>query len=245
MYQIKLSTDNIYYFWIDYLLNETQKKIVEINGVSAEYSYKRRTSICFATESENSATLKQIVNRALIDMFSVEQKRAYFENNLTMRFCDVTSKNMLINTLTAFNSEAEKSLIKSRLKLTSDFNLDGFYNFRMNDIVSEWKESIQMIVNNSELVENEDSFNIIMKFLLSGIEARIKVVSVSENDAEYMLNEYGEIGGSRFLSVGQLLLTLVDIAPEKVIVENSVTDQELRKKLSEIFCVKEDNFEKL
>ena len=102
-----------------------------------------------------------------------------------------------------------------------------------------------MILENSDLVREEESFNVILKFLLSGIEARSKIISVNKSDEAYTISCEADNTSKNYYSAEQMLLSLIDIAPEKIVVKNTVTDKRLRKKLREIFCVREENIEKI
>lgn len=245
MYQIKLSTDKKYAYWIQFLTDTVKNDIDVLGGIFAQQCNGDRYCVCFAAETAKKNKVKIILLNALNDLFTLVEKRIYFINALTMRFCDSLSRDMLVNTLSHFNLAAEREYVMSKLKLSGDFNLDGFYNFVLRDLREEWRESAKMIRENADLVSEEESFNVILKFLLSGIEAQSKVISVCKADGRYILSGAAEDAETIFFSAEQLLMKLINIAPEKVIIKKSVTDNRLLKKLREIFCVREENLEKL
>lgn len=245
MYQIKLSTAKKYAYWIQFLIDSIKKEIDAMGGIYACQLYGQRFCVCFAAETPYKNKIKYIITEALADLFTLVEKRAYFLNVLDMRFCDALSRDMLVNTLSCFNSEVERAYIVSKLRLSGDFNIDGFYHFALRELREEWRESAKMIRDNADLVSDEDTFNIILKFLLSGIEAKSKVISVNKEESGYILTPSGAENESVFFSAEQLLMKLISIAPEKVIVRKSVTDLRLKRKLKGIFCVREENLEKM
>lgn len=244
MYQIKLSTEKKYSFWIQYLYGELKDRVEDMGGIAVQHMLGDRSYACFAIEHACYAGLKRSIVDAIVNLFAEVQKRYYFLNALNIRFCDSLSRDMLINALTAFNSPAERDYIRKCLRLTDDFHLDGFYNFRLTDLTYEWLDSAELIAENNELVRNEESFNVIMKFLLSGIEAQIKVVLIAKNGKDYVITDHSDSSYMRFLNSEQMLLKLAELAPEKVVVANNVTDCQIRKKIDGIFCVHEENLKK-
>ena len=179
-----------------------------------------------------------MLRSAIVDCFIINEKKAFFNAQLNLVFCDVISRQMLINTLATFNCTAERLFITSKLKLTTDFNMDGFYNFRLKELIAQWKESVEMITNNAEIVKNEDTFNVMLKFLLSGIEAKIKEVHLSQRGKCYTLKNPLETEELGCFNEGQLLVRLAEIAPEKIVISGVISNDNLKRKLSEIFCVK-------
>lgn len=245
MYQIKLSTDKKYAYWIHFLTDTVRDDINGLGVIFAQQCAGERYCVCFAAETSKKNKVKSLLANALNDLFTLLEKRVFFIKALNMKFCDSLSRDMLVNTLSHFNLLAERNYVASKLKLSGDFNLDGFYNFMLRDLREEWAESAKMIRDNSDLVSEEDSFNVILKFLLSGIEAQSKVISVNKADGGYILFDAADDSVSSYSSAEQLLLNLINIAPEKVIVNETVTDCRLLKKLKGIFCVREENLEKI
>lgn len=245
MYQIRISTDKKYAYWIEFLLDALGDGIREKGGVFAEHTDGNRRSVCFASEQANKNEVRSYIRNAIIELFTALEKRMYFINALNIRFCDPISRDMLVNTLSSFNVASERKYVSDNLRLSGDFNLDGFYNFILRDLRGEWRESAGLILDNADLVREEESFNVILKFLLSGIEARSKVISVNKSGSAYVVCCDAEKTSVNYYSAEQMLLSLIDIAPEKVVIKSSVTDARLRKKLREIFCVREEIIEKI
>lgn len=245
MYQIKLSTEKKYSYWIQYLLEAVGDSVADSGGVFAEQSTDARYSVCFAAEQCQKSKIRDDIRKAIVELFITLEKRMYFINALNIRFCDSISRDMLVNTLSSFNGESEREYVSDNLRLSNDFNLDGFYNFTLRELRREWRESACLILENSDLVREEESFNVILKFLLSGIEARSKIISVNKSDEAYTVSCEADNTSKNYYSAEQMLLSLIDIAPEKIVVKNTVTDKRLRKKLREIFCVREENIEKI
>lgn len=245
MYQIRISTEKKYAYWIQYLTEAIGDCVRDYGGVFAERSNGTRCSVCFASEQTHKNQIKRFLCDAIVELFTALEKRMFFINALNIRFCDPISRDMLVNTLSSFNISDEKEYIACNLRLSGDFNLDGFYNFTLRNLRNEWSESARLILDNADLVREEESFNVILKFLLSGIEARSKVISVNKTGGAYVVSSDADKTSENFYSAEQMLLNLIDIAPEKVVVKSSVTDKRIRKKLREIFCVREENLENL
>lgn len=245
MYQIKLSTVKKYAYWIQYLVDAIKNEMQRMGGIYAQQISGQRFCVCFAAETVKKNKLKYILAEALADLFVFIEKRAYFLNVLNIRFCDNLSRDMLINTLSNFNSDEERSYILSKLRFSGDFNIDGFYHFALRDLRSEWRASTKMIKDNADLVSQEDTFNIILKFLLSGIEAKNKIIAVDKCERGYTLTPCGQESKADIFSPDQLLMKLISIAPEKVILNDNITDTRLKRKLNGIFCIGEEHCEKL
>ena len=164
MYQIKLSTEKKYSYWIQYLLEAVGDSVADSVGVFAEQSTNARYSVCFAAEQCQKSKIRDDIRKAIVELFITLEKRMYFINALNIRFCDSISRDMLVNTLSSFNGESEREYVSDNLRLSNDFNLDGFYNFTLRELRKEWRESACLILENSDLVREEESFNVILKF---------------------------------------------------------------------------------
>ena len=103
MYQIRISTDKKYAYWIEFLLDALGDGIREKGGVFAEHTDGNRRSVCFAAEQANKNEIRSCIRNAIIELFTALEKRMYFINALNIRFCDPISRDMLVNTLSSFN----------------------------------------------------------------------------------------------------------------------------------------------
>jgi len=238
MYQIRISAKRDYGVYLDRISEIIGEEIKALSGVFALGEGDKRESLCVAVCSENKSLVKKLIADSISSVFVSEFKRAYFSSVLNFSSCDRISYQMLINTLTVFNSSAERFYAKKRCRLTSEFNLDGFYDFTLRDLRSQWTESAATISSNSEVLRDEECFNVMLKFLLSGIDARIKVVYLDQGERCYYIKSEGDVVDTKCQTDAQLLVRLAELAPEKIIVAKRLTNEKLMKKIGEIFCLK-------
>ena len=146
---------------------------------------------------------------------------------------------ILLHTLVAFDRERDELLIRAKLKESRGrvFSLDGFYNFRLGELKKRWRDLAAVARENAPLMYDEDSFNVVVRFLLSAVTPRTNDVSVGQSGDGYFLNEDGK---EKYLGGYELVCELVDVAPMSVSICGDIPDEEINDKIYGIFDVKDE-----
>ena len=182
------------------------------------------------------------IKSLLSDVYCNELKRSYFLSRLRLPMLKGLSKEILIRTLIAFDRERDAELVESRIRLEKVFSVDGFYYFRLRELNDRWREIAELTEANVMLLYDESALNLLLKFLLSAVAPKYDTVRILQKAGGYLIKaSYVPVVPDKLLTAGELLLSLVDIAPMEIVLENKITDCSLLMKLSDIFDVKDAN----
>ncbi|MCL2062123.1 MAG: hypothetical protein FWH03_05830 [Firmicutes bacterium] len=212
-------------------------KMKALDGVVASKVNPARIEISVACESIHRRNAEEIIKKTLSEMYLTVAKFDYLESALKMPFISEDSYKILIHTLVAFDREAEYEIIEKNLTLNDYLALDGFFYFRLGELRSRWDEIAALACNNSLYLNNEETLNELLKFLMSAVTPKIQKLSVAVKRDSY--NVTGSYKNSSFeFRIGspeQLLIYLINIAPLELTLEGEFSDEKLYKRIVSIF----------
>ncbi len=219
----------------DSLVLKLSKYTVDITEERSD----KRAYMNFNYSRENSVAVLKIIKAFLCAVYCVAYKRRYIAKGLAN--CEIPSdkREVLIQTLVSFNREEEFALVGKDIEVGKRFAVDGYYNFKMDKVKSNWNESIKVTKSNSDLLDDDASFNLLLRFLLSTVEPKSESVVIKEEEGGYLLFT----ANKKVLATNEeeLMLALVDIAPIEVCFTQTPKCCETFCQLSEIFEVKNEN----
>ena len=153
------------------------------------------------------------------------------------------SMKVFLKALIVFDSDTDKDIIVERLNFDSDLVVKSFVNFRMSFLKRKWNELVSLANDNAMYLLSQDSFDELIKFLISNLEYRCYAVNVfSKKDCYFLCDMKGEVVKDFLIDKNimyddsNLLVNLVALNPEKIIVHcnNNIKDN-LLKTLYEYF----------
>ena len=162
-------------------------------------------------------------------------KRCVFEPLVASIGLPYVEKEMLTRTLVAFDRERDELLVRSKLReSTADvFSLDGFYNFRLRELKKRWMNLADTVRMNAPLIRDPESFNVVLRFLLSTVTPKKEKVSVVSRGDGYVFSDSCD----RVLGGDELIFELIDVAPMSVNVSGKIADERVNERLHGIFDV--------
>ena len=166
-------------------------------------------------------------------------KRREFEPFVNSLGLGEFENEMLLRTLVAFDRERDELCIRSKLRagITKNFSLDGFFNFRLGELKKRWDNLKNVTRENAPLLTDPDTFNVVLRFLLSAVTPEANEAEVMRTGAdEFLLRTDGE---AKRLAGRELIYRLIDVAPMSVEVKGELGD-EIYDRIYGIFDVKSD-----
>ena len=142
--------------------------------------------------------------------------------NIDMKSHDNT---ILIDILANFDYLDNKKYIIDNLSFCSKLFFDSFVYFRLKKLVLDWKETAELVNQNSLFLNDIKTKKELSKFLLDGIASQIDVVRLSQKDKTYFItnNEKNLNYNSIFYSQNEyddVLFSLINKYPKKIEVAN-------------------------
>ena len=148
---------------------------------------------------------------------------------------------VFIDILTSFDFEEDKNKIISKLSLCEKLFLDSFVNFKLQNLLSSWKETGDLINQNSLFMVDKSIKTELIQFLMNGIVSRAEKVKVAFDNDKILLN--GKICQQTLhyslYDFDGALFSLIKNYPKKIEVENYKNfDVNFIQNLHELFADK-------
>lgn len=155
-------------------------------------------------------------------------KSEYILSRLDFEINNTSSMQIFLKALLVFDSDTDKDIIVERLNFDSNLVVNSFVNFRLTFLKRKWNELVSLANDNAMYLLSQDSFNELIKFLISNLEYRCYAVNVFFKQDCYLLCDMkGEVVKDFLIDKNimyddsKLLTNLVALNPEKIIVHGS------------------------
>lgn len=239
MFQITLSVDNSRADWLYSLDDVIGNKLNHCIAVSALNVSGRRLYCSFGCESGTRALLIDALNECLVEMFGVVGKFDFIKRNLMLGLPQPNFE-LLLHTLVAFDRENEHKLLKKLVSVEDGMALDGFFNFRLGELKERWLEICKLTRNNGAYLYDDETYNELLRFLISAVNPKINKLTVCEKEGKYRLT--GSLKNSvldlDIRSSAELMYYLIDLAPLELVIDGGISNRELSRRLVGIFDAK-------
>lgn len=239
MYQITLSVDSSKAEWLYSVDDIIKNKLNDCNAVSAISISGHRVYCSFGCESESRQHLLGSIKDCLVEMFGVVCKFDFIKRNLSIELPKLNYE-LLLHTLVAFDRENEHKLLCKLIRVEDGMALDGVFNFKLGELKKRWLEICDLTRNNGAYLYDDETYNELLRFLISAVNPKINKLTVCELDGKYRLT--GSLKNSMIdLDIGnssELMYYLIDLAPLELVIDGGISNNELSKRLIGIFDAK-------
>ena len=182
------------------------------------------------------------VKECLVDMYGVVGKFDFIKRNLSIGLSQMNYE-LLLHTLVAFDRENERKLLNKIIHVENGMTIDGVFNFKLGELKERWLEICNLTRNNGAYLYDDETYNELLRFLISAVNPKINRLTVCESDGKYRLT--GSLKNSvldlDIISSADLMYCLIDLAPLELIIDGRITNRELSKRLVGIFDAKTTN----
>lgn len=239
MFQITISVDDNRADWLYSVDDVIKNKLQSCFAVSALGSVGRRVYCSFGCELPNKANMLGAIKEGLVETFGVVCKFDFIKRNLLLGLPQ-TNYQLLLHTLVAFDRENEHKLLSDIISIEDNMTLDGIFNFKLGELKKRWIEICNLTRNNGEYLYDDDTYNELLRFLISAVNPKINKLTVKEEGGSYSLK--GALKNSVLnidvINGVELMYYLIDLAPLELVIDGNITDGELYGRLVGIFDAK-------
>ncbi len=239
MFQITISVDVDKADWL-YSVDEVIKnKLQNCYAVSALNTHGRRVYCSFGCENESKSQMLGAVKEGLVEMFGVVAKFDFIKRNLMISLPQ-TNYELLLHTLVAFDRENEHKLLNKIVRVEDDMTLDGIFNFKLGELKERWLEICNLTRNNGAYLYDDETYNELLRFLISAVNPKINKLTIMEKEGQYRLtgNLKNSVIDLVVLNSSELMYYLIDLAPLELVIDGRISNRELSKRLVGIFDAK-------
>ena len=246
MYQLTVSVDSSRSDWLYSVEDIIRNKLKDCYAVTAIYVSGKRLYCGFGCELENKAEMLSSIKDCIIEMYAVVTKFDYIKRNLSISLSPLRYE-ILLRTLVAFDRENEHRLLSDAVDIKDGMTLDGVFDFKLSELRDRWSEICKLTKNNGAYLHDDETYNELLRFLISAVNPKVNKLTVCEKDGKYRLT--GNLRNSKLdLHAGnstELMYYLIDLAPLELVIDGRISNGELFSRLTGIFDAKtNDNFGK-
>ena len=228
MWSNVISIDKRYSKEIDCIKN----RIGEMKDLSFAVEESRdRIWIYLASLCEKSARLEEEITLLMQDIILTYMKTRFFLEKLpSFQLTHATCS--LICSLVHFDRRYEENILRKRVAETADFNVDGLYNFRLQDLKQNWDEVISLA---SRLMSSTDSDAYdIASFITSTDSAGNRVAIDSGQIFNLTTGERADLLDIFDKEEFNIIMAVIGECPSEIIVERTPLSKEMKATLNRI-----------
>ena len=239
MYQLTVSVNERYADWLYSIEDIMKNKLESCSAVAAVDRLGKRYYCCFGCEDNSRDLMIDAVKECLVEMYAVVIKFDFIKRNLNINLSELRYE-MLLHTLVAFDRENEHKLLRKKLTVTDGMALDGVFDFMLGELKERWLEICNLTKVNGMYLHDDETYNELLRFLISAVNPKINKLTVYEDDGKYRLrgtlkNDKLDIGS---LDFAELMYCLIDLAPLELIIAGGISNKEVSGRLIGIFDAK-------
>lgn len=242
MWEYSITFENEEY--AKYLKNSLNEIIKSHNGVITTLSQNNLIKVLIAVPIIERFKIHNLIREKVAENILLNYKKDFIISKLEF---DINHQNLnmqiFLKALVVFDSDTDKEIIMERMKFDSNLVVNSFINFKLSFLKRKWKELIDLANDNSMYLLNNDSFDELIKFLISNLEYRYHTINIFSKQDCYMLYDTTGAVVDDFLidknivyDDNHLLTSLVALNPEKIVVHcNTFVKDKLLKTLYDYF----------
>ncbi len=232
MYQIKICADSRHRDWITQLYDSLKAFVTEKNGVIFTSEEKDRVFVSVGAQV-HPQSLKKKLKEEVCNLFLSYVKRSYLCDAIEPFARNRYLLRVYLYILSGLNRTEEYEFLRSSMLLSSHFALDGYYRFRMEEVRRRWDELIELTAQNGDLLQEDGSFSLLLKYMLSCLPSKTDCAYVDYDEGRFCVSARGEMRETDHAE--EVILFLVDLAPNKIALSKKATNTDLDDKISGIF----------
>lgn len=158
------------------------RAINDNNGIMTEMEDGSNYSLLVAYPDAQKEVFNKIIRTELTRFFSYYFKIDFFKKNLVLKMLNNVYSEMFIRALSRFDQNLDIRDITLAIYEFNIINLQSFFYFRLTGMKRRWEELIKLTNENTVWQLSKQSFEDLLKFLISNLESQIDFVDIVIND---------------------------------------------------------------
>ncbi len=173
MWEFELIANKSISPYLQKLVFRMQNVIKSTNSVSALLADEMCIYFSIGCQEQNQSFVKTALRIALCELYCVDLKKEYLQNNLNISKCSIEKQEVLLPLCVHFDREMERSVVLNLLDLDSKkLCVNSFYNFKLHSLERKWQEFCELINQNVSLISKPKNYDDLIAFLLCSIDSR-------------------------------------------------------------------------
>ena len=136
MFETSLSIDANKKEFLEYLYDKVKPVVKDCGAAVVRREVDDRIFLSFACENRYGEKLRQSIYSALAEVYAIGFKYDYLKAKLNIKNENLLIKTLL-NTMTVFDSNNDKKIVKKSLENEKIIAIDGFFDFRLKELKNQ------------------------------------------------------------------------------------------------------------
>lgn len=241
MFELTISTCKAKSSDINFIVGKLRQPLKSLRGIMICEESDGRINLAIAVDKTKKDYALGIIFDAVSEAIIRSYKYDFFMRNIRLNSTSVALENAFIRALTMFDKQSDKTLIKKHLKPNSQIHLDSLYHFRLWELEKRWRDTAEIISQNSSYLLAQGSFIELMKFLIMTNDVETGEVHIKKEDNRIFacLKEGKELFAFDYKenedSLVKVISELICLAPEKIVLYQDLDGSELSKYIFSLF----------
>ena len=128
---------------------------------------------------------------------------------------------VLIDILTNFEADLDKSLIVENMSLINKLFLESFVSFKLASLTKKWQDSANLINENSLFLQDDGIKKELLQFLMQGLTTNVDYLKLTNS---VLTDGKNEIDNKKVFysqtDYDNMIFTLINLYPKKIEIEN-------------------------
>lgn len=232
MYQITFGTDISRNSWIESLSSIVEDTVKNNGGLMVINKGNGRSNLSVALSKTNKG-IKSVLKENVINMYLTTVKEEYLYQRIRNYASNEFLMRIYIKILQAFNTTEESNILFENVELFPNTALDGVYDFKLNPLKEKWNELVGLSIDNKDLFQEDASFSMLLKYMLSCLPSKTESVSIDYFNDKFLIKSSNNEKIAK--SIEEVMFILIELAPNKIFLSKSVGNTKLDERIFSIF----------
>lgn len=202
------------------LHKEIKSSASVFGAIVTSYYENNLIHIVVACEEIEKPRISFFICDAIAEIITTNFKLQFIDKNLKLPIQNQINLKALKKALVAFDRETDKYIVTHNLKLSSNFYIESFYEFKLKQLRLKWFELIKLANENAGYLLCNDTFIDLLKFLIDNIEISNDLINVVKvNDGYKICDEnFKEINIDEAQKENEafLITSLISLSPKRI-----------------------------
>lgn len=218
------------------ILKKHLKRFFKKNrGVAILFEHKCQLLIGLECNEKKFAEIYTYIYNYIVNIIYTYYKRKFLSLLNDENFNNEIFEIIIKETLFCFDEEFDKNIIRQKLVLDENLNIEGFYNFKLAELKDKWGKLINLIKNNYQVLNNYMVNLDLTRYLINELENRVEKVCLFQDGKKYILKtidnenlKYKKINYSKKQSFKELLKNLIILSPKSIILCSDIKNKDFQ-----------------
>lgn len=244
MYEATVSVTKENEHLLEYVKEQMLPALNEVDGIVTAVEEKFYGFFSLACADTYRFQVQRRLLETVSQALTLGYKNIYVRNLLNI---DKNSfyQNVLVNTICIFDNDYDRQAISRVLDTDKPICLDGYFNFRLDNVKRKWQEITKLVSDNFYVLSDSKMIIEFLQYLLESTPSKAKKMSVTVDKDNFVLYDSGDKVIEPMTSLAkrtsceeEIMLNVLYFKPQQVRIYHSrPLKDELRCMMDELFDV--------